>query len=152
MDDETKILWPHETIQVRGERITVNELRAEKTFEFLRLLADSLGKFVTVTSDGRLKGDFTIAQLKDVTVGSAELAKFLILESTGRDEAWFKDLRASEFVTVLDKALEWNLHPELLKKVEALGRHFKAALPGATAAASPRSTTSSDGKGTTASH
>ncbi|MEW6306273.1 MAG: hypothetical protein AB1705_22630 [Verrucomicrobiota bacterium] len=118
----TPILNPVRTVNVQGEAVEVRELRALDALQFFKLLSAHAGKLVNDQGNITLSLD----RLVELVSGVEELARYLLLKSTGRDEAWLRGVSFGESLDVLDAALELNLTEDLLKKARRLGDRVKA--------------------------
>lgn len=119
---EISILNPVRTVTVQGQTVEVRELRALDVLQFFKLLSGHARKLANEQGNITLSLD----RLAELVTGTEELSQFLILKSTGRDDAWFKSVAFGESLDLLDAALELNLSEELLKKVQRLGERVKA--------------------------
>jgi len=134
--NDIEILFPDRDLKLStGEVIRVRELSWREALEFLKKLAEHLGKSGSgLNAATGLEG--MIAQLPSLIAGADDLALWLAEKSAGLSAEKFGALAARDALAVLDKALEINLNEELL----ARGKSIAARLGGvnATAAPSPR--------------
>lgn len=98
---------PKVEIRVRGETIAVREMPWPKAIEFTRKLGLHARKLV----DDQGAFVFDVGRLVELIGGTAELAEFLVVESTGKPAEWISALRTSEMLEVIDTALSINLSP-----------------------------------------
>jgi hypothetical protein len=108
--------------------VQVRELAWPEAIQFLQLLSGHAGKMIG--EDGKLKVDFS--KISALVTSSQEVSEFLMLKSTGRDQAWLAQLSFRECLDVLDAALSINLSPEMFnagKKIEGRLRSLFGSEP-----------------------
>jgi hypothetical protein len=131
------ILNPVVELTVRNEKLLVRELPWPDALQFLQLLSGHAGKMIG--EDGRMKIDF--GRLSALVTSSQEVSEFLMLKSTGRDQAWLAQLSFRECLDVLDAALSINLSPEMFnagKKIEGRLRSLFGSEPATSTTTLPQ--------------
>jgi hypothetical protein len=127
-----QVLNPTKEIKVHGDVITVQEMRWPDAVDFFNRLASGISLFLDE------KGQVSInpKAITQMVTSSAELSTLLILRSTGKDEAWLKQIGVCAALDVLDLALELNLSEELIAKGKKLAGRVKDAFTNQRASAS----------------
>jgi len=139
-----EILKASRQVRVGGEEISIRELSwmelktlTEKLAgEAQRILGAMKGK--EDASEGAvllLNGEMFLSIIRD----SEELSETLVLQTTGKDEAWLAALSCGEFMGVLDQALDLNLSI-VSNSVKKIGGRLREIFAGK--AAEPTSATS----------
>lgn len=128
-------LRPEITVTLRAGAVVVFDLPWQDALEFLKKLSGYANQLLAAGNGGTVSIDTLLPRLVELIGNADELSTFLILKSTGKDEAWLKGtlkdgggreggLSTLEFLTVLDAALQVNLSDELL----ALGKKVAGRL------------------------
>jgi hypothetical protein len=138
MNDSIEILDPKVEIKVRGETIVVREMPWPKSIEFIRKLG--LHAQQLVDAEGKLS--LNLGKIVGLIANTAELAEFLVRESTGKPDEWRDSLPMSQMLAVLDAAISINLSSDAVgnaKKLEGRLRSLFAAVPAGSITASQQS-------------
>jgi len=126
---DSEILNPIREIKVGEKTVAVREMCWGDMLEFFRKISAHAGKLFTVDGAGKVKTDLTLEGLTGMITGVEELTNFLIVKSTGETAESFGGLPMGTAAEILDAALDLNT--TAIKKVLALGRHFKGVGAGA---------------------
>lgn len=120
------ILRPQITVSLQGGSVVVRDLPWQDALEFLRKLSTHAKDVLAAAtaSDGRIDVASILPKLTDLVANIGELSAFLLTKSTGKDDAWLKELGTFEALVVLDAALEVNLSDGLI----ALGKKVAGRL------------------------
>jgi hypothetical protein len=117
MSNKLDVLNPVVELSIGGEKIEVRELAWPEALKFLSMISEHAGQLIT--GEGKFVVDFT--KLTRLVSSTEELSEFLMLKTTGRDEAWLATLSMRNALEVLDAALSVNLSAEMFasgKKIE----------------------------------
>ncbi|MES2692666.1 MAG: hypothetical protein V4773_04275 [Verrucomicrobiota bacterium] len=124
------VLRPQITVTLQSGDVTVRDLPWQDALEFLRKLSGHAKELLaSSTSDGRVDISTLLPRLTDLVTNVQELSQFLLLSSTGKDEAWLKGLGTIEAMAVLDAALEVNLSDGLLELGKKVAGRLARVMP-----------------------
>ncbi len=118
------ILHPVKEVPLRGQTVTVREMRWKEAVAFTEKLSGLMGQFTE--PDGRLL--VTPEKLGAVIARSGDLATQLLEHTTGLPRETLDDLRPVEVLDLLAAAIEVNLHEELLGKARGVGQALSRSL------------------------
>jgi hypothetical protein len=124
-----------------GTPVTIRELSWPDALVFISKLAKQAGSFTS--SDGRL--EVSPEKLSEIVISAQDLSEWLVLKSTGKDDAWLKERTFSEGLDLVEAAVSMNLRPDFFAKLKRIGSRFTGVLK-----ASPPQSTSLSGKATPA--
>ncbi|MBE7502730.1 MAG: hypothetical protein HS113_21090 [Verrucomicrobiales bacterium] len=120
------ILHPVREVPVRGETVTVREMRWKDAVAFSERLSGMMGQFTE--PDGGLS--ITPSKLGAVIARSGSLATELLERATGKEREFLDELRPVEVFELLAAAVEVNIHEDLLGKARGVGQALRTALGG----------------------
>ena len=159
------ILTPQKTVRIGGMEITVRDLPWPVMKQFLDrlshqvsgLIGSAVGSSPDGPKDAAMIGSKFLDQLPALISNSTELAEYLVSETcvvkeTKVEGAWLQQRTATEFLTLLDAALEVVFNEEFVKLGKSVAGRVQSAftLPGMpltpATALSARHSTSSSGK------
>ena len=126
---DSEILNPVREIKVGDTTISVREMKWSDMLAFFRKISEHAGKLFSVTGAGQIKTELTLDGLAGLITSVEELTNHLVEKSAGLTAQRFGEFPAGTAAEILNAALELNTHA--LKKVIALGRHFKGVGAGA---------------------
>lgn len=116
--DAAEIMSPDVSLTLprSGETVIVKELNWKDQRQFFASLAPHADKFAKLDPKGGLQ--FDQAQLFATLLST--LGEQLIVSATGRTREWVLALKVTDFVTVLKKAVELNIRPEMIEEAKNL--------------------------------
>lgn len=117
------MLKPSEkTVVIESGTVMVRELRAVDGLEFIKKLSKHAGNFMRVASEG-----ISSEVISEIVLGSAELSEFLVSKASSGvvDPA---KVSTTDFLEVLNAALEVNLHEVLIKKAATVAATVRSRL------------------------
>jgi hypothetical protein len=129
------ILNPQVKLELSVGDVVVTEMKWAAALAFIKKLAGHIGQLAK--ADGSFGIEFE--RLPELVVNTQELAQELIAQSTGHDADWINGLGTTDFLRVLDKALEVNLSQEVI----GLGKSVGGRLQGAFSVTTPKTGTPS---------
>ncbi len=109
------ILNPTTPVVVNGTTVEVRELRAVDGLQFIQKLSAYFGSFKKIDSEGT-----AVAEVASLTIGATDLSEFLVLRSTGKQNAWLEEISFSDFFDVLSVAIQLNITEGLIKKARGV--------------------------------
>jgi hypothetical protein len=156
------ILTPQKTVRIGNTDVTVRDLPWPVMKQFLDRLSHQvsglIGNAVSSTPDTSAAaiGSKFLDQLPSLVGNSVELSEYLVNETcavngTKLEGAWLQQRSATEFLTLLDAALEVVFNEEFVRLGKSVAERVQSAFnlggPARTATAlSARPSTSSSGK------
>lgn len=104
-----------------GTIVAVREMPWPHMLHFLQLLAQHLGGMT------QANGDITVnaSSIAALVSSTDELSRYLLLNSTKKDEAWLESLGFSDGLALLDVALELSLNDEVMSRGKNLAGRIK---------------------------
>lgn len=121
-DQSAEILDPDQPLKLStGAEITVREMSWKEAKRFLGSLAGRASEFITTGPNG--KNDVNINKLMSII--ATDLGESLIVATTGMEPAAVGDLRLSDMLLCLDRALALNIRPEMIEAGKAVAGRFK---------------------------
>lgn len=153
MSNAPDILRPDIQLKLHDGPVTVHELPWLDAKEFLKRLSTHFSTLTNAYIQG--KSDVSIEQLTDISTligNTTELADFLILKSTGKDQAWLDSRTLTEAAALLQASLETTLNDgllDLLKKTAGRLAKTGVATPPKTTTPLPKLPISSSPRDTT---
>ena len=144
------ILNPETTVALSCGTVTVRELRRKDATLFLVKLGAAASAYITKDADGTIRLNLDLSKLTELITQSDELANFLAARSSGLTYEQIGELSMSEFLTLLNAALELNLSDDLLAIAKKTAGLLAKAVPGTRTQTGPQASTSSSPKDTPA--
>jgi len=141
------ILTPQKTVRIGGVEITVRDL----PWPVMKHFMEKLSAHLKATGAGVMDSSF-FDQLPTITASASDLAEYLVSETcvvkeTKVEGAWLQQRTATEFLTLLDAALEVVFNEEFVKLGKSVAERVQGAFSVPTATTlSARQSTSSSGK------
>ncbi|MCP5525011.1 MAG: hypothetical protein H7A46_26100 [Verrucomicrobiales bacterium] len=132
MSTELNVLRPQKEVPTSLGRIEVHEMAWPDALAFTGKLADFLPEFIQPDGKVVISGE----KVARVISGSVELAEFLVRKSVDKEDGWFRSLRPTDGLSLLEAAVELNIHEELLGKAQGVLQRVMARLGAAAPAGS----------------